>query len=116
MAVINVASDGTLTIDGAVVTPAQVAAVAPNIITDVENFVKLTSNKKNWTVKNIEKLLAWGAGLVAVTNGFSTLTMPTSLRDWLMGSAAIILAAVHISTPAAATTTVTTSTLPKTTA
>lgn len=50
-------------------------------------------------VKSLEKLAAWAAGVVAATNGFAQWNIPTTIREWIMGGAAIILAGIHISTP-----------------
>lgn len=61
--------------------------------------VKLSTTTVSW--RSIEKLLSYGAALVASTNGFAQLSLPTSLRDSLLGVAAIVVAALHVSGPAA---------------
>ena len=55
--------------------------------------------KNGYSAKTFEKLLAYLAGLIAATNGFSQIHMPTSTRDTLMGAAGLVLAALHVSTP-----------------
>jgi hypothetical protein len=61
--------------------------------------VTIGGNGVSW--RSVEKLLAYGAGIVAATNGFAQVALPTSLRDWLLGASAVIVAALHVSGPAA---------------
>lgn len=68
----------------------------------------LDSTTISW--RTIEKLLAYGAGIVGATNGFAQVAMPTTLRDLLVAAAAFVVHALHVSGPAA---TANTSTSPK---
>lgn len=92
---IHIASDGTLTIDGKVVTPAE----ADTAITDVHNAWLKLSNRKNWSIKNAEKVLLYGVGVVGATNGLTFLSMSASLRETLVGASGFVLALIHVSMP-----------------
>lgn len=61
------------------------------VVKEVENVVNL----KNLNSRTLEKLLVYGAGLVAATNGFAQLGMPNSVRSALMGASAIAVLAIH---------------------
>jgi hypothetical protein len=56
--------------------------------------VTIGGNGVSW--RSVEKLLAYGAGIVAATNGFAQVALPTSLRDWLLGASAVIVAALPL--------------------
>lgn len=49
----------------------------------------------NW--RTVEKYIAYGAGLVASTNGFAQLAMPNSFREVLLAVSAGLVAALHLS-------------------
>lgn len=93
--VIHIDADGTLTVDGKVVTPAE----ANTVVSDAHKAYIELMNRKNWTVKNAEKVLMYGVGLVGATNGFSFLSLNAGLRATLVGAAAFVVAMVHHSTP-----------------
>jgi hypothetical protein len=61
--------------------------------------VTISGSSVSW--RSIEKLIAYGAGLVGSTNGFAQLSMPSSWRDTMMAVAAAIVVALHVSGPAA---------------
>lgn len=92
---IHIDPDGTLYVDGKKITPGE---VVEGVNLAHKAYIELM-NRKNWTVKNVEKAVLYGAGVVAATNGFTALSLPVTLREWLLGGSALILAAVHISTP-----------------
>lgn len=52
---------------------------------------------KSINTRTIEKLLVYGAGIVAATNGFAQLSMPNSVRAALLGVAGIITLGLHVS-------------------
>jgi len=99
MSNVSIAPDGTITIDGKVVSPGEVATLTPAITSGISTLIKDVTNRHNWSIKNVEKLLAWGAGLVATTNGFSALSLSPNIREALLGAAAFVLGAIHVSTP-----------------
>jgi hypothetical protein len=70
--------------------------------------VTIGGSSVSW--RSVEKLLAYGAGVVGATNGFAQVAMPTTLRDLLVAGAAFVVASLHMSGPAA---TANTSTSPK---
>ena len=92
---IHIATDGTLTVDGKVITPSAIVTATQ----DVDHFIKLALVKKNWSIKNLEKVIAYGAALVGSTNGFAQAGLPANLREVLIGSAAFVLGLIHISSP-----------------
>lgn len=96
MAKTTIGPDGTITVDGHVITPSEIGTASNELAT----IYKTLDNKKNWSLKNFEKLLAYGAGLVGATNGFSAAGLPTNIREWLIIGASIVVAALHVSTPA----------------
>lgn len=61
----------------------------------------MTINLGNISWRSIEKLLAYGAGLVGTTDGFAQLSMPASIRSVLIAVAGAIVVALHASGPAA---------------
>jgi hypothetical protein len=84
--------DGQVYVDGKVVT----GATLVNVERDVKNF-----RLKDISWRSIEKLLAYGSGIVAATNGFAQLGLPTNLRNTLLAVSAAIVASLHITGPAA---------------
>jgi hypothetical protein len=99
MAAVVISPNGDITVDGKTVTPAQAATEAGVAIADIHKIITALSNRKNITWKNAEKAVIYLAGIVGASNGFTWLTMPNSVREWLVGGAAFVLAAIHISTP-----------------
>jgi hypothetical protein len=53
---------------------------------------------KSWKWKSVEKCIAYGALLVSSTKGFDTVPIPNSIRGWLIGGSALIIAALHLGT------------------
>lgn len=95
----KIASDGTITVDGKIVTPAEASKLIPTVEHEVWNVITAIRNRKNWSIKNGEKVLLWGAGLISATNGFAQLSIPSNVRGWIIGGAAFVLGAIHNSTP-----------------
>jgi hypothetical protein len=60
--------------------------------------MNISTSAVSW--RSVEKLLAYGAALVGSTNGFAQLSMPTSVRNVLIGAAAVVVYALHSSGPA----------------
>lgn len=94
---VHIAEDGTITVDGVVVTPAELAKEGPV----VDRVWRELSNKANWNMKTAEKGILYLAGIAAATNGFGQIPMPASARGIITAAAAFALAAIHISTPKA---------------
>jgi hypothetical protein len=92
---INIKPDGTLLIDGKVVTPQE----ASTLVKDAHKLWLELQVRSNWSIKNAERLLAYGVGLVGATDGFSFLAMPADLRATLVGAAAFVAGMIHLSTP-----------------
>ena len=92
---VSIDADGKVTVDGVVITPGEVDKVAA----DVDKAWKLLSNRRNWTFKNAEKVLAYAAALVSGTNVFGQIGIPSDARATIVGAAAFVLAAIHVSTP-----------------
>jgi ABC-type uncharacterized transport system permease subunit len=61
----------------------------------------MTINLGNISWRSIEKVVAYGAATVAATDGFAQVSMPAGVREWLLGISGIVIAAIHISGPAA---------------
>ena len=91
----SIDSDGTVYIDG---KPVLNAKQVPVIEKDVKQVIA-TIKSGQFSVKSLEKLLAWGAALVASTNGFAQAGLPSNIREWMLGGAALILAGIHNNTP-----------------
>jgi hypothetical protein len=89
---IQIADNGTITANGAIVNSVTTATAAHGLWSEI-------TQRKNWSIKNIERVLAYGAALVAATNGFSTAGLPPNIREWLLGASALIISAIHVSTP-----------------
>ena len=49
--------------------------------------------------KGFEKALMYVVGLLASTNVLGQVPISTSLKEWLVGGAAVVLGAIHLSTP-----------------
>lgn len=94
---VEIDKSGNVTVDGVRITPGEVEQG----VTWVDRAFREASNKQNWTVKNAEKVVLYVAGIAAATNGFGQIPLPTDVRGWVVGGAALVLAAVHISTPKA---------------
>jgi hypothetical protein len=94
---ISIDKQGNVTVDGTVITPEQLVAGA----TEVDKVWREVANKRNWTLKNGEKVLAYAAALVGATNGFAQFSMNANLRGWIVGAAALVLTGIHVSTPKA---------------
>ena len=91
---IKIDPDGTLHVNGKEVTP-------QSLVTGVGDLTKLIDAarmKKNWSIKNAEKVIVYIAGLVAATNGFDAFKIPTNIREWIIGGSALVIAAIHNST------------------
>lgn len=98
---IHISSDGTLTVGGKTITPQEVSAAIPEITKTAEQTVQYFRTKMTWTsrVRYLEKFACWAAALVAGTNGFAQFHLANNLRSALVGSAALVLAAIHNHTP-----------------
>lgn len=75
---------------------------ANSIETEVANGIKAlrpfaNRNAIKLNTRSVEKLLVYGAGIVAATNGFSALTMPNTVRGVLLAASAGVIAALHVS-------------------
>lgn len=84
--------DGVAYVDGKEVTGTQIVALEK----DVASF-----RLKDISWRSIEKLIAYGAGLVAATNGFAQLGLPTDLRNTLLAVSGALVVALHATGPAA---------------
>lgn len=94
---VTIDKNGNVTADGVTITPEDIAKATPWI----DKTWREVSNKANWNLKGVERGVAWLAGIAAATNGFGQIAMPNGVRAAVTGCAAIILAAIHVSTPKA---------------
>lgn len=97
MSEVNIGKDGTVIVDGKVITPAEVENALPY----VDKAWREVSNKANWNVKQVEKGAVWLAGIAAATNGFGQIAMPNNVRGLITLAAGLVLAAIHVSSPKA---------------
>lgn len=88
---------GVVTVDGRVITPAEVADALPY----VDKVWREVSNKTNWNVKNAERLAVYTATVVTTSNVFGQIPMPNGVKTGVLFAAAIVLGAIHVSTPKA---------------
>lgn len=95
-----IAPNGNITVDGKLITPEQAASDANIAVEDLHKLVTALHNKTLLSWKNAEKAVVYLAGIVGASNGFTTFTMPASLREWIVGGSAFVLGMIHISTPA----------------
>lgn len=79
--------------------PVQVNAEVSAAASRAHTLWREITMRKNWSIKNVERVLAYLAGLIAATNGFGDAGMPTSIRTTLLVVSGVILAAIHVSTP-----------------
>lgn len=68
-------------------------AIEKGIQTVEQTFVH--GGKVSFNTRSLEKLLAYGAGLVAATNGFAQLALPNSVRVGLMAVSSAVVFALH---------------------
>lgn len=101
MPTVSITPENKVVIDGKTIDPATIGKNVPVVLSDIELAYKALRSRKNWTLKNLEKLLAYGAAVVAATNGFSAAGLPPTIREWLLGASALVIAALHVSTPVA---------------
>lgn len=97
--IISIAEDGTLTVDGVVVTAAEVEKDIPVVEKDLKIGLNTLHNWRQINIKSVEKAVLYVAGVAGATNGFSGLSLPSSLREAIVGGSAFVLAAIHVSTP-----------------
>ena len=99
MADIHVADDGTVTVDGKVITPQEIESTGDKAVADAEKAWAILTNHANWNYKQLEKGILYISGIAAATNGFGQIPMPASVRGLVTLGAAIALGAIHVSTP-----------------
>ena len=61
--------------------------------------MQVSINETEKDAKTVEKALVYVATLVTTTNVFGTIGVPTGVKEWALGAAGFILAAIHVSTP-----------------
>ncbi len=98
---VEILSDGTLKIDGKEYNPQVVASTVSTAERDLAIAYHELTNRRNGTLKNVEKLVVYVAAIAGATNGFGQIPMAPSVRGWIVGGAAFVLAAIHVSTPKA---------------
>lgn len=86
---------GAVTVDGVVVSPGEVGTV----VRDTDLAWREVTNRKNWNIKQIEKGVVYVATVVTTTNVFGQIPLPTGVKEWVLGGAALIIGAIHVSTP-----------------
>jgi hypothetical protein len=78
----------------------QTGAVIGTVVDNPATVSKDVSVAQSWLKANtrtLEKLVLYGAGLVAATNGFAQLNLSTTVREWLLAGSAIVVASLHLS-------------------
>lgn len=95
--VVGLDAQGNVVVEGQTLTPAEIGAG----ISWVDKAWREVSNKANWNVKQVEKIIVYGAAAAAATNGFGQIAMPSNVRGWIVGASALVLGAIHFSTPKA---------------
>jgi hypothetical protein len=94
---IQIADDGTVTVDGKVITPEEVINALPY----ADKVWREVTNKSSWNIKNVERAAVYVATVVTTSNVFGQIPMPNGVKTGVLFAAAIILGAIHVSTPKA---------------
>jgi hypothetical protein len=96
---VSIDSEGNVTVDGKVLTSAQIESAVAKEAPSIDGVWREATNKTNWNWKQVEKAGLYVAALASATNGFGQIPMPTSARGLVVLGAGVVLAAIHISTP-----------------
>lgn len=99
MTTIQIEQDGSLLVDGKLVTPAEVAGIT-STLTKAPIIGKLINDvTHNVAVKNVEKVVVYIAAALSTSNVFGTIPVPSSVKEWVLGASAFVLGMIHYTTP-----------------